>query len=174
MQHGLILCSSIIGASIGGSLADPVKNYPTLFNADGIFGRFPYLLPNIVCTAVVLFGLIVGFLFLEETHQDKQAQKDSGLAFGRRIISVFSCSRAQPASTESLIADDPIFNAVDEKGDYHVIPSSPQMSASAATSLNLSSTTEVIDVPVAVKLSVRHSLTKQVKLIILSYGLLAL
>ncbi|KAI1628123.1 MFS transporter [Exophiala viscosa] len=40
----------IIGPAIGGLLANPVKFYPGVFSKDGLFGQFPFLLPNLVFT----------------------------------------------------------------------------------------------------------------------------
>ena len=51
---------SIIGSALGGALADPVRNYPDVFNHGTIFETYPYLLTNAVCSGVVIFSLIVG------------------------------------------------------------------------------------------------------------------
>lgn len=77
---------SIIGSGLGGTLADPVLNYPGYFSRGTIWDSFPYLLPNLVCAAVVLFGMVVGFLFLEETHEDLKHRRDIGLEMGRWIL----------------------------------------------------------------------------------------
>ena len=61
-----------------------------MFSQDGIFAKFPYLLPNLVCSAAVVFGLIVGILFLEETHEDKRGRYDPGLKLGNRFLKLFS------------------------------------------------------------------------------------
>ncbi|KAI0841264.1 MFS general substrate transporter [Hypoxylon sp. FL0890] len=58
----------IIGSGMGGFLAQPAKFYPSLFPADGLFGRYPYLLPNLVAVAVIIMAIIQGALFLEETN----------------------------------------------------------------------------------------------------------
>jgi MFS family permease len=84
---------SIIGSAMGGALADPVKNYPSMFKRGTIFESYPYLLTNLICTAVVAFSLIVGLLFLEETHQDKKEQRDIGREIGNWII---NCIRRAP------------------------------------------------------------------------------
>ncbi|KAF1808706.1 MFS general substrate transporter [Eremomyces bilateralis CBS 781.70] len=84
---------SIIGGIIGGSLADPGKNHPSWFSADSIFVRFPYLLPNVFCTGVVLFSLSVGFLFLEETHEEKRHGRDRGVECGDALLRCFGQGR---------------------------------------------------------------------------------
>ena len=52
---------------MGGFLAQPAKFYPGTFSEDGIFGRYPYLLPNLVAALGIVLAIIQGMLFLEET-----------------------------------------------------------------------------------------------------------
>ncbi|KAE8376203.1 major facilitator superfamily domain-containing protein [Aspergillus bertholletiae] len=63
---------TIIGPAIGGLLAKPAEGFPSLFCRDGLFGRFPYLLPNLVCSVLLLLSIIFSWLFLQETHPDMQ------------------------------------------------------------------------------------------------------
>lgn len=77
---------SIIGPMIGGALARPCISYPDLFPRGTIWDRYPYLLPNLFSAITVLFGVIVGFLFLEETHASKKQQRDAGRELGERIL----------------------------------------------------------------------------------------
>ncbi|KAI1174656.1 major facilitator superfamily domain-containing protein [Nemania sp. FL0916] len=58
----------IIGSAMGGFLAQPATFYPSLFPADGLFGRYPYLLPNLVSVVVIVIAIIQGIIFLEETN----------------------------------------------------------------------------------------------------------
>ncbi|KAK7753738.1 hypothetical protein SLS62_004362 [Diatrype stigma] len=58
----------IIGSAMGGFLAQPAQFYPSLFPPDGIFGRYPYLLPNVVSVAVIILAILQGIFFLEETN----------------------------------------------------------------------------------------------------------
>lgn len=58
----------IIGSAMGGFLAQPARFYPSLFPADGLFGRYPYLLPNLVSVVVIVLAIVQGMLFLEETN----------------------------------------------------------------------------------------------------------
>ncbi|KAK6431235.1 hypothetical protein LTR95_012606 [Oleoguttula sp. CCFEE 5521] len=62
---------TILGPSIGGYFAEPVANFPKLFPADGLFGKFPYLLPNLICAGLMVISIICGWLFIEETHPEK-------------------------------------------------------------------------------------------------------
>lgn len=54
-----------------------------------VFETYPYLLPNLVCAAVVLLSLSVGFLFLEETHEDAKYGRDRGYELGQWITRNF-------------------------------------------------------------------------------------
>lgn len=53
---------------MGGFLAQPARFYPSLFPEDGLFGHYPYLLPNIVSVVVILLAILQGIIFLEETN----------------------------------------------------------------------------------------------------------
>ncbi|KAF2200941.1 MFS general substrate transporter [Delitschia confertaspora ATCC 74209] len=64
---------TIIGPSIGGYFADPAENFPRMFSPTGIFERFPYLLPNLICAALLVGAIIAGILFIDETHPDMQS-----------------------------------------------------------------------------------------------------
>lgn len=63
---------TIIGPSIGGTFADPATSFPNTFSKDGLFGRFPYLLPNLLCAALLFVSIFLGYFLLEETHPDMQ------------------------------------------------------------------------------------------------------
>lgn len=62
---------TIIGPSIGGYFAEPAQNFPALFSPTGFFARFPYLLPNMICSSLLLISILMAYFLLEETHPDK-------------------------------------------------------------------------------------------------------
>lgn len=62
---------------MGGFFAEPAKYYPSLFSPDGLFGKFPYLLPNLVSTGVILLAMLQGYLFLKETNPRFQTSTES-------------------------------------------------------------------------------------------------
>ena len=64
---------TIIGPAIGGTLARPAVSMPSVFSSTGIFAHFPYLLPNLICAAILLISILFGYFFLIETHPDMQA-----------------------------------------------------------------------------------------------------
>jgi len=48
------------------------RSFPSVFPPSGLFGRFPYLLPNLVCSVMLVLSIIGSWLFLQETHPDMQ------------------------------------------------------------------------------------------------------
>lgn len=63
---------TIIGPAVGGTFADPHNSFPGTFSENGLFGRFPYLLPNLICAAMLLISILAGYFLLDETHPDMQ------------------------------------------------------------------------------------------------------
>ncbi|KAI9732524.1 MAG: hypothetical protein M1834_003859 [Cirrosporium novae-zelandiae] len=63
---------TIIGPVIGGTFVRPAVFFPGFFSPDGLFGRFPYLLPNLICAVMLLIAIVVGHFLLLETHPDLQ------------------------------------------------------------------------------------------------------
>ncbi|CAM9145508.1 unnamed protein product, partial [Hapterophycus canaliculatus] len=59
--------SMVLGTGVGGLLAQPAVHHPNVFSPTGLFGRYPYLLPNLVgaCCAVIVMVFVV--IFLPET-----------------------------------------------------------------------------------------------------------
>ncbi|KFH42388.1 peptide/nitrate transporter-like protein [Hapsidospora chrysogenum ATCC 11550] len=60
-------CGIFLGPIIGGALADPVEQYPSLFRGSEFFQRYPYALSGFVTGAISATGAITSALFLEET-----------------------------------------------------------------------------------------------------------
>ncbi|KAK1759441.1 major facilitator superfamily domain-containing protein [Echria macrotheca] len=85
---------SIVGPMIGGALAKPVNTMPTVFRPGGIFDRLPYLLPNLFSAVCVFMGVVIGVLFLEETHAKRKQRRDRGVELGNYLI-----ARARAALT---------------------------------------------------------------------------
>lgn len=63
---------TIIGPAIGGTFARPAISMPSIFSHTGIFAHFPFLLPNLICAAILLISILFGYFFLIETHPDMQ------------------------------------------------------------------------------------------------------
>lgn len=62
----------IIGPCIGGYFAKPTKNFPGSVVDIEFFAEFPYLLPNLICTGLMVVSIVAGYLCLQETHPDMQ------------------------------------------------------------------------------------------------------
>ncbi|KAL9041156.1 MAG: hypothetical protein Q9180_001468 [Flavoplaca navasiana] len=171
---------SILGPLIGGALAEPCKNYPGLFSRWTLFQTYPYLLPNIVCAVVLVFGILIGILFLEETHQEMGFRRDIGLEAGRKIQSLFnkrtgleSFNKLQDASFEEsrpLLEDEapPGYRTTEGSPRY---PSSRSLSPAAPPY-----TRSALDIrsprnPVAP--SIQTAFTRPVVIHIIGYGILA-
>lgn len=167
-------CSTIIGSSLGGVLAEPVKNYPTIFSTGSIFATYPYLLPNLVCTAVVVFGLLVGIFFLEETHEDKKHDRDRGREMGQWFVTkIWKRDEYEPLQDkdEDLDETTSILDADGSKA-YQSTGSSPTLCSSRSSIVEpplLCLEKECRPTP-----TFREACTKQVCLSIIGYGILAL
>jgi len=144
-----------------------------MFKPDTIFETYPYLLPNLVCAAVVVFGLIVGILFLEETHEDKKHERDRGLEAGRWIVSKIlrrqhvhlSARYGALGEMQAMLEDCGL-------REYQSTSSSPTLCSSRSSIKEPSLyTLEKSEEP---KLRLRDAFTKQICLNLLQYGILAL
>ncbi|ABN66193.2 major facilitator superfamily [Scheffersomyces stipitis CBS 6054] len=75
-----------IGGWLGGVLTSTKvsKSSTTkLSRADeGLFSRYPFLLSNVVVAVLILIFIVIGWLFLEETHEEKKYSRDIGLEVG--------------------------------------------------------------------------------------------
>lgn len=63
---------TIVGPAIGGCFSDPAKNFSSVFSRTGMFGVFPYLLPNVMCAALMLVSIVACYVWVHETHPDMQ------------------------------------------------------------------------------------------------------
>jgi hypothetical protein len=108
---------SILGPALGGALAQPCIGYPSVFRPGTVFDRYPFLLPNLVCTAILLGGVLVGLLFLDETHEEIKYRRDVGRDAGRWLLRLVRgrdggghvCGKAGDANLQeavNLLADD--------------------------------------------------------------------
>lgn len=64
---------------MGGFLAQPAKFYPHTFAKDGIFGRYPYLLPNLVAAIGILAAIVQGMFLLEETLVKEEKEENGSV-----------------------------------------------------------------------------------------------
>ena len=64
---------AIAGSVFGGLLARPAIQYPKLFSPTGIWGRHPYLIPNLLAAVITLIGFVLCYFFLTENERKKHA-----------------------------------------------------------------------------------------------------
>lgn len=171
------ICRTIVGGSLGGVLARPAKAWPQVF-AGTLFETYPYLLPNLFCTAVVLFGLTVGILFLEETHEDRKYDRDCGREAGQWILrklwrrdadAAFSDKDASLDEMRSMLQDHDHSHSIQE---YRSTSSSPTLCSTRTSISDLPPF--ALDKEAEVAPTVRQAFTKQVCLNIACVGILAL
>lgn len=141
-----------------------------------IWDKFPYLLPNLVCTLIVICGVIIGLLFLEETHAEKKYRRDPGLEAGKWILSLFTRrTESSSARCEKGANIDEAFSLLtqdDEPPGYRTTDGSPKIPSTPSPepqeALDLNDTFVPRSKPAVTK-----AFTRQVILNIVSYGLLA-
>lgn len=166
---------------LGGALAQPCESFPTVFHRGTIFDRFPFLLPNLVCAVVLAFGVLIGVLFLEETHEELKGRRDVGIEARRWLV-----SRLQAAKSDRLVVgkageanlqEDLALLEDEEPPGYRTTEGSPHQPSTPSCSPSA--------LPADVKMKYRTPLkskprgvakvfTKQVMLNIAAFGILAL
>lgn len=166
---------SILGPALGGALAQPCTSYPGLCSPGSIFERFPYLLPNLVCALIVSWGVVIGFLFLEETHAEKKYRRDVGIEAGRWLLnSMPSCVR--PKSLRSKKPFDPsevqpLIEGDDQLPGYQTAQGSPHLRMTAPPEPQ--DLLSLRFIPVRPKPTIGKAFTREVVLITVGYGILA-
>lgn len=120
---------SIIGSAMGGFLAQPAKFYPDVFSEDGLFGHYPYLLPNLVSVAVIVIAVIQGIVFLDETnpqfikesaeqgHAIESEQDDENTPLIRTISQPRSIMEEIRHGSRPFIAEEGLPTAADQRFD---------------------------------------------------------
>ena len=171
---------SILGPAIGGALAQPCDNYPQIFGRSTLFDRYPFLLPNLVCAAILVIGVIIGILFLQETHVEKKHRRDLGLELGDWILRRGQKQVPSKTSTKFQDANIEEFRLLledDEPPDYCTREGTPCQQVSRPQS---PAAIARIDLEVKVKEGLERkpggahgAFTTQVVLNIVAYGILA-
>jgi len=154
----------ILGSSLGGLLAMPVENYPEYFNKGTIWDEYPFLLPNLICAAVVVAGLVIGTLFLEETHEQHQYRRGYGLEAGKYLTSFIFTPKRPTTSSSTASGDEP--SATNER--------TPLLGSSRSSTLATSENDDPEhQKPATQKPSFASAFTKPVVLQIIAYGFIA-
>jgi hypothetical protein len=172
-------CRSILGPTLGGALARPTESYPSFFRSGTIWERFPYLLPNLLCTVIVSFGVVIGILFLEETHAEKKYRRDPGLEAGKWILSkLLRCTNTKVLKSEKAADIDEVLSLLNEEEPpgYQTAAGSPNLPStpSPEPQEHLSLTdSQICRSSKRPKPAASKAFTRQVILNIIGYGILA-
>ncbi|XP_071094091.1 uncharacterized protein [Haliotis cracherodii] len=62
----------ILGPTFGGFLASPASKYPSVFDPEGFFSRFPFVLPSVAVIVTCAIGFFVVLFQFEETLQKRK------------------------------------------------------------------------------------------------------
>jgi len=99
---------NLIGPVIGGILADPATNYPSLFPTNSIWTTYPFLLPNLAVASLQLLTFLLAFFLLEETHPNLTGKPDLGLRVGRAIAVMCTGRRSRTTGSDRTYDYDPL------------------------------------------------------------------
>ena len=105
---------STIGPAFGGMFAKPTEKFPSLFEGNRFFTKFPFALPNLMAGVFFTMGLAFAIFFLKETLETKQKRPDYGLILGQKMLDCFKFTVKRPR-THSDIDDEstcPLLSAV--------------------------------------------------------------
>jgi len=138
-----------------------------------IFEEYPYLLPNVFCTIVVLFGLTVGILFLEETHEDRKYDHDRGREAGQWLSRKFWKSDTDSTLDEKEASMDELKSMLGEHTQAYQSTSSSPTLCSTRTSIS-DVPSFILDKQIQRTPTTREAFTKQICINIVCYGILAL
>lgn len=170
---------------IGGNLARPCINMPNIFQPGTIWEKYPYLLPNLFSAATCVVGVVIGILFLEETHADKKDRHDPGLALGKCIARYFSRKREESKEDDSASETSSLLSRHESLPDYRTTENSPLLSSTPAADVEAQPLldTDVVDNRLRASterteekatIPAREAFTRPVIMNIVSYGILAL
>lgn len=162
---------------LGGALAQPCLHYPRYFQRGSIFDTYPFLLPNVVCAIILACGVLIGFLFLEETHSEVKTKRDIGVETGDWILnslrSRWSPKVIYPASYVDLKELGPYED--DAPPGYRTTDGTPRQSLNQAhsTAASAKELSEKLCGRKSGALSAQRAFTKQVVVNIIAFGILA-
>jgi hypothetical protein len=100
--------ASIVGPILGGFLSEPAKNYPNYFDKNGLFGRYPFLLPNLICSVMFFIAVFFGVFFVEETLWTKKNRPDPFLMLGRKFTAWIGLSSSDSIGGKSIDETSPL------------------------------------------------------------------
>lgn len=91
---------NLVGPVLGGLLADPAINYPSIIPTGSMWTAYPFLLPNLAVAFLQISSFLLAFFFLEETHPQLTKEPDLGLRLGRAIAAIFTSPHSSTTGRE--------------------------------------------------------------------------
>lgn len=86
MNPAAFFIGNSIGSAMGGVLFNPLGRKPNEPSNGKLFSTFPALLPSLVVIAVSTFSLVLGWLFVPETHAELRTRRDIGMETGDQLV----------------------------------------------------------------------------------------
>ncbi|KAE8381620.1 major facilitator superfamily domain-containing protein [Aspergillus bertholletiae] len=83
------------GPALGGLLAHPAEHYPGIFGRVGLFKMFPFFLPSLASSCVMLTAITMASTSLQETKHVQKDSPDSGLPVKKILSSVWPLRKRQ-------------------------------------------------------------------------------
>lgn len=126
---------------------------------------------------IVSLGVIIGILFLEETHAEKRYRRDPGLEIGKWILSKFSrCAESRASRNEKVGDLDEILSLLGEDEQppgYRTTEGSPNLPSTPSPEPQESLDLNDVRIAPRVKPAATKAFTRQVTLNIVGYAILA-
>lgn len=97
---------SVFGPSFGGFFARPAEQYPSVFGNSWLFKTYPFLLPNLMACIFFFISVVTAVLFLKETLETKRHDRDWGLIIGEKLIHPFRKTRSKHLQKRSFVDDE--------------------------------------------------------------------
>jgi hypothetical protein len=121
--------------------------------------------------------VVIGVLFLEETHAEKKYRRDIGLEAGRWITSKFCrCTESKPSRCEKLADADEVLSLLGDEEQppgYRTNEGSPNLPSTPSPEPQESLDLGASAIAPRPKLAATKAFTRQVVLNIVGYGILA-
>ncbi|KZL71893.1 major facilitator superfamily transporter [Colletotrichum tofieldiae] len=134
---------------------------------EALFLRYPYALPALINSMVLLVSLLATFFFLEETLEPLRRRYDPGIAVSRKIASLLCFSRDQTAHYEAISLEP------DENKEMSFVNSTEEDDEEnpASSSTSVEDNDQADEKPVSV-LPTRRIFTKKMLLVLFAAVLL--
>lgn len=157
----------IIGPAVGGFFASPAKNFPNTPLDNETFQKFPYLLPNLICTVLMIISILAAWICLDETHPDMQPWSTAEDLKETNAVTPLLATQGttnMPAANLAHESSYGTFNAIaeeDEEEEWNVRPDGTSRPPSIGSGANNEKwfTRRVMMLMIALGIFTYHSMT---------------